>query len=197
LPIGGVETSKFLRTVGEYAGLDKSVVEDVIQKKEDEFYHYLLRSVDLLTEFQINLPKKFYSIIDSNYALGIAKFLVNDMGFFPLGQYITEDVPEEHRETIEGYFKDLAPGISARVVFSQDGGVINEDILNSPREDNPLILGSSWEVDLAREIGGFLVSVGLPVIDRLILHKTFVGYRGGLNLVEDIYSKALSRQREY
>jgi nitrogenase molybdenum-iron protein beta chain len=197
LPIGGVETSKFLRTVGEYAGLDKSVVEDVIQKKEDEFYHYLLRSVDLLTEFQINLPKKFYSIIDSNYALGIARFLVNDIGFFPLGQYITEDVPEEHRETIEGYFKDLAPGISARVVFSQDGGVINEDILNSPREDNPLILGSSWEVDLAREIGGFLVSVGLPVIDRLILHKTFVGYRGGLNLVEDIYSKALSRQREY
>jgi len=39
--------------------------------------------------------------------------------------------------------------------------------------------------------------VRLPVIDRLILNKTFVGYTGELNLVEDIYSKALLRQREY
>lgn len=197
LPVGGVETSKFLRTVGEFANLNSEFIEEVVKRKEDEFYHYLLRSADLLTEFQTNLPRKFYSIIDSNYTLGIARFLVNDMGYFPLTQYITENVQEDLRSTVEGYFTDLAPGISAEVVFSQDGGYINQHILSNAKEEHPLIVGSSWEVDLAREIGALLISVGLPVIDRLILHSTYVGYKGGLNLVEDIYSKALSHEREY
>jgi nitrogenase molybdenum-iron protein beta chain len=53
------------------------------------------------------------------------------------------------------------------------------------------------EVDLAGRNRRISCECRIAVIDRLILNKTFVGYRGGLNLVEDIYSKALSRQREY
>jgi len=196
LPIGAVETSKFLKAVADFAGIDSKIVEDVIKYKEDEFYHYLIRAADLLTEFQFSLPKTFYNVNDTSYALAISKFLVNDMGYLPEHQYITEDVPEEFRKTIEGYFADLGPNVSSKVTFAQDGGLKNEDIINRKSSVFPLVLGSSWEYDLALEINGLHLSVGLPVIDRLILHRTYVGYNGGLNLVEDIYSKALSQKRD-
>lgn len=51
-------------------------------------------------------------------------------------------------------------------------------------------------VDISKEISGLHLSVGLPIIDRLILHHTYVGYKGGLNLVEDIYSRLLAKHRD-
>lgn len=195
LPIGATETSKFLRAVANFASIDSELVESLIEHKEDEFYHYLIRATDLLTEFQSSLPRSFYNVNDTSYALAISKFLVNDMGYLPEHQYITEDVPEEFRSIIEGYFADLSPGISSNITFAQDGGLKNEEIVDRKRDVFPLILGSSWEFDLSLKIKGLHLSVGLPIIDRLILHRTYVGYNGGLNLVEDIYSKALSQQR--
>ena len=41
LPIGAYETSKFLRTVGEFAGVDKDKVEEVINEHEN-YYYYLI-----------------------------------------------------------------------------------------------------------------------------------------------------------
>ncbi|MDP4176843.1 MAG: nitrogenase component 1 [Bacillota bacterium] len=195
LPIGGAETSKFLRAVADFAGIDSKIVENIIKEKEDEFYHYLIRSADLLTEFQFSMPRSFYNVNDTSYALAISKFLVNDMGYLPEHQYITEDVPEEYRNTIEDYFHNLATEISSDVTFTQDGGVKNDEILKRRHGEYPLVLGSSWEVDLASEINGPHLSVSLPIIDRLVLHKNYVGYTGGLNLVEDIYSAVLSLQR--
>ncbi|MDR3294903.1 MAG: hydrogenase [Clostridiales Family XIII bacterium] len=197
LPVGGVETSKFLRAVGEYAKLSPALIESVVAEKENEFYHYMVRAADLLTEFQTELPKSFYIINDAAYTLGISKFLVNDLGHMPLHQYITEDVPEEHREPIRGYFAELAPGISSEITFTQDGGLINEDIVRRHKGRRPLLLGSSWEIDLAKEINGLHLSVGIPVIDRLILHHSYLGYAGGLNLMEDIYGRVLSASRGY
>jgi len=181
LPIGGVETSKFLRTVVEYTGINSNLVEELIKKKEEEFYHYLLRAADLFTEFQTNLPKRFYNINDTSYALAISKFLVSDMGYLPIHQFITEDVPDEYKNVIRSYFNELAPKISSDITFSQDGGLINEKIINENRFSHALILGSSWEVDLAEEIKALHISVGLPIIDRLILHHNYAGYTGGLN----------------
>nr|WP_245692948.1 hypothetical protein [Sporomusa acidovorans] len=60
----------------------------------------------------------------------------------------------------------------------------------------PLLLASSWEVDVAKDIPGLHLSVTLPIIDRLILHHTCIGYNGGLNLVEDIYSTLLAKHRD-
>lgn len=194
LPIGGVETSKFLRTVGEYAKVASDILDKVIKEKEDEYFHYLVRAADFLIQSRYDLPKKFFIINDSSYTLGISKFLVNDLGLLPAHQFITEDVPEEYRERIVEYFKDFPLNISADISFSQDGGEINEEIINYDINTTPLILGSSWDVDIAGELGGVHLSIGLPISDRLILNHTYVGYRGGLNLVEDIYSKLLSLQ---
>ncbi|HEY3424951.1 MAG TPA: nitrogenase component 1 [Negativicutes bacterium] len=196
LPIGATETSKFLRTIAAFAGTASKQTEEFILQKENEFYHYLIRAADVLTEYQLNQPKRFYNINDASYSLAFSKFLVNELGYFPIHQFITEDVPEEYTETIEGYFKELAPGISSDVTFAQDGGVINDKINSLNPLTTPLLLASSWEVDIAKEVRGLHLSVGLPIIDRLILHRTYVGYNGGLNLVEDIYSRLLAKHRD-
>jgi nitrogenase molybdenum-iron protein beta chain len=196
LPVGGIETSNFLRTVAEFAGTLSEETEKFVVEQEDEFYHYIVRAADVLTEYRLNQPKRFYNINDASYALGFSKFLVNELGYFPIHQFINEDVPEEYKDTIEGYFKKLSPDISSDVTFTQDAGVIEDKIRSIRALTAPLVLASSWEFDLAKEIPGLHLSVGLPIIDRLILHHTYVGYKGGLNLVEDIYTRLLSKNRE-
>lgn len=193
LPIGAVETSKFLNAVADYAGIDKKVVNEVIKKEENEYYHYLTRLADFLVEFRFNLPKRFFTINDSAYALAMTKFLINDLGLLPEHQFITEDVPEVFRDEITGYFKNIAPNISSDITFSQDGGIINSELSKFQINRSPLILGSSWDVDIAEKLGATNVSVGLPIVDRTILQRNYVGYTGGLNLIEDIYNKVLSK----
>ncbi|WP_094606724.1 Nitrogenase molybdenum-iron protein beta chain [Sporomusa silvacetica DSM 10669] len=196
LPVGGQETSNFLRTVAEFAGIASKQTEEFILQNENEFYHYMVRASDVLTEYQLNQPKRFYNINDASYALAFSKFLVNELGYFPIHQFITEDVPEEYLETIENYFKELSPEISSEVTFAQDSGVIEEKIRSINPLTTPLLLASSWEVDVAKDIHGLHLSVALPIIDRLIMHHTYVGYNGGLNLVEDIYSTLLAKHRD-
>lgn len=195
LPIGGTETSKFLRTVAEFAGTLSPQAETFIAGQEQQFYHYIIRAADVLTEYRLNQPKRFYNVNDAAYSLALSKFLVNELGYYPIHQFITEEVPEEYQENIAGYFKELAPGISSEITFAQDSGVINDKIGSTRHLTVPLILGSAWEFDIAKAVAGLHLSVGLPVIDRLILHRTYVGYRGGLNLVEDIYSGLLAKHR--
>jgi nitrogenase molybdenum-iron protein beta chain len=195
LPVGGAETTKFLRTVAAFAGVSSAQTEKFIAQNEDEFYHYMVRASDVLTEYQLNQPKRFYNINDASYSLAFSKFLVNELGYFPLQQFITEDVPEEYQDTVQGYFQELAPGISSAVTFAQDSGIIEEAILAERHLTTPLLLATSWELDIAKLISGLHLSVGLPVIDRLILDHTYVGYKGGLKLVEDIYSQLLAKHR--
>ncbi|MCH3963704.1 MAG: hydrogenase [Clostridium sp.] len=193
LPIGGAETSKFLRKIAEFAGVDKKIVDRVVEREENEYYHYLTRFADFFVEFRYDLPKRFFNINDSIYALAISKFLSNDLGLLPGHQFITEDVPKVFRENIRSYFKNIAPGIPCEITFSQDGGVINEKLSAFHIKTVPLILGSSWDVDIASKLGGINLSVALPVSDRIVLDHNYVGYTGGLNLIEDIYNKILSR----
>lgn len=195
-PIGGIETSKFLKTVAGYAGVDEEFAEQVIKKGEDEYFHYLTKAADFLIETRYSLPKKFITIDESAYSLGLCSFLVNDMGLIPARQFLTEDVPEEYKESIRYSFHHLAPEESAKVTFEQDGGAINEAIRKEHGLENSLILGSSWDKDIADEVQGTFLDIGLPVTDRLILHHFYAGYRGGLNLVEEIYSKLLAQQND-
>ena len=130
-------------------------------------------------------------IADSDYTLAISRFLVNDMGLFPSKLYITDDAPIEHRERIAGYFGGFLHGIKAEVEFSADGGAIHEEIGNTDFYGRPLILGSYWERSLVKELRGHYVGVAMPVVDRLVLDRSYVGYEGALRLLEDIYGVVL------
>lgn len=192
LPIGAFETSKFLRGVAAFTGVDLDKVEEVITKHEEEYYYYIERYADLFLETRV-MAKRFSTVTDAQYALALTKFLVNDLGLFPSKQYITDDTPLEYREQVEGYFKELNYGIEAEVGFSSDGHLIHEEIRQTDYFGYPLILGSSWEKSIAKETKGHYLNISWPVYERLIINRSYVGYAGGLHLLEDIYSVVMTR----
>lgn len=187
IPIGAFETSNFLRRVGEFAGIDKNIVEEIIAKNEAEYYYYIERFADVVIEIR-ETSKTFVVVSDSQYSLAITKFLVNDLGLFPSKQYITDDAPEKYRKQIKEYFKDLNYGIKAEVDFTSDGYLIDTEIRDSDFYGDPLIIGSYWEKKIAKEKGANYLSISWPMDKKLIIKSSYVGYDGGLKLLEDIYS---------
>jgi nitrogenase molybdenum-iron protein beta chain len=192
LPIGAFETSKFLRTVGEYAGVPKEKVEAIIEEQEAYYYYYIERYADLFLETRV-MSKQFTVVSDAHYALGITKFLVNDLGLFPAKQFVVDDTPREYREAVSSYFKDLNYGIEADVSFETDGFKIHNEIKAHDYHGYPLILGGYWEKEVAKQTNGHFLNVSWPVNERLIMNSFYVGYDGGLKLIEDIYSVAKTR----
>jgi nitrogenase molybdenum-iron protein beta chain len=187
LPLGAHETSVFLRTVGEFAGIDIKHIEDLIEKHEKEYYYFLERSVDVFFENR-TASRMFTTVTDAANALAVSKFLINDLGLMPNTIFITEGVPEEHQERISGYFKQFSYGIEANVVFSTDGYLIHKQIEQEDFSGAPLIVGSIFEKKLARQLGGNFVCISVPIKEKVILHSSYVGYHGGLKLMEDIFS---------
>jgi nitrogenase molybdenum-iron protein beta chain len=189
LPVGALETSAFLRTVGAFAGIVESRVEEVIKKEEARFYKYFTGLIDFLVEFRNNLPTELYTIADSIYAVGLSSFLVNELGFILKGVYITDDTPANHFNTIteaaasrDEKFRDL-------IFYETDGGLIQEDIKKKLGiSTKALFLGSGWEKFLAQKTKNSYTFVSLPLPETVILNKSFLGYGGGLSLVEEIYS---------
>lgn len=190
LPIGPTETGRFLRTLGDYAGLDQAKIEKIIKRHEDDYYYYIERTADILLETRL-LPRRFVTVADSIYTLAVAKFLVNDLGLLPEKQFITDGVDSGFHEDIRKEFSNFNDGITGEVIFSNDGGWVQEKIREIRFRGRPLILGSAWERTLGEELNAYQLSVAMPVSDRMVLNRTYVGYEGALRLVEDIYTLVL------
>ena len=192
LPIGASETTKFLRAVQEFTGADKELVERVITEKEAEFYYYIERFADTLLETRI-LGKRFTVASDSQYAIAVTKFLVNDMGLFPEKVFITDDAPKSFQQKITDELNNLNYGITTPVQFTTDGHDIHEQIKAADFAGTPLILGSNWEKKLAVEIGAHFVNVSYPMLEKLVINDHIAGYSGGLHLLEQIFTAAMSK----
>ncbi len=192
IPIGAFETSKFLRTVAEFAGISEDAVNKVIDERESYYYYFIERFADTFMETRV-MSRRFSVVSDAQYALGITKFLVDDLGLFPAKQYITDDTPEKFQDDIRKYFKDMNYGVESEVAFETDGYKIHKDIRETDYHGYPLILGSYWEKELGEELNAHFLSVSNPANERMIINSSYVGYDGGLKLIEDIYSVVKTR----
>ena len=192
LPIGAFETSKFVRAVADFAQLPPEPVEKYIEERESEYYGYIERFADIFLETRA-MSRRFSVVADAQYALGITKFLVNDLGRLPANQYVVDDTPAEYQAPIRGYFADLNYHIRANVAFTVDGWEIHQDIKQTDYHGYPLIIGSYWEKELAQETDAHYLNVSWPVNERLVINGYYVGYGGGLRLLEDIYSVVRTR----
>ena len=192
LPIGATETSKFLRAVGEFAGVDKDKVEAVINEHEDYYYYLIGRYADLFLENRV-INKQFTVVADAQYSLGITKFLVNDLGLVPAKQFITDDTPKNYRDKITEEFKKLNFGIEADVSFETDGYKIHEEIKTHDYHGYPLVLGGYYEKEVTENLKGNFLNVSWPHQDKVVFDDFYVGYTGGIRLIEDIYTVAVQR----
>jgi nitrogenase molybdenum-iron protein beta chain len=192
LPIGATETSRFLRVVGEFAGVAEELVNDVIERHESEFYYYIERYADFFLEMRI-MSKRFVTVTEAQYAIGLTKFLVHDVGMFPTTQYITDNPPEEYRQGILDEFKKLNYGIEAPAEFFTNGVEVHNKIKQTDFAGFPLILGSGHEKQLAAETYGIFLNISYPTVARFIINSGIAGYDGGLKFLEEIYSIAAER----
>ena len=128
-------------------------------------------------------------VSESAYNLAITKFIVNQLGLTPGRQIITENPPEEFRDAIRAEFRNIAQDVTTEVDFEEDGYFIHKAIKESDFSyHNPVVFGTTWEGELAKNLKGFLIEVGYPSTDEVVLSRSYIGYRGALTLLEKIYT---------
>ena len=189
LPVGAIETGAFLRRVALFAGITESAVEAVIAKEENRYYKYMESLVDFLAEFRNNLPSEVYTVAGSAYGLGTGAFMANEAGYIPKGVYLVDAPAASQQELIRNEAAARDERLRDIVFFETDGGIIQRDIkAKLGKSRKALFLGSSWEKLLATETSNLYAFISLPLPETVILNRSYLGYNGGLNLLEEIYS---------
>jgi len=189
IPIGGMETSAFLRNVVDFAGLNVEKAEAFIQAEEKIYYNYLGDFTDFYAEYWWGLPAKFAIIGDSAYNIALTKFLVNQLGLVPGKQIVTENPPEEYRDAIRKLYQNIADDVSTDVEFQEDSFTIHKILRDTDYGHKPpIIFGTTWERDLAKEFKTSIVEVGFPASYEVVISRSYIGYRGALTLLEKIYT---------
>ena len=193
IPIGAKETSAFLRKVVEFSGIDSEKAEAFIKAEEATYYHYLGDFSDFYAEYWWGLPAKFVVIGDSAYNLALTKFLVNQLGLIPGKQIITENPPEIYKESIRNQYRNISHDVSTDVEFEEDSYIIHQKIKQTNYGSKPpIIFGTTWERDLAKEFKTSIIEVGFPSSYEVVLSRSYIGYRGALTLLEKIYTTTVS-----
>jgi nitrogenase molybdenum-iron protein beta chain len=191
IPIGGNETTRFLREVAAFANLDKAVVEAFIEREEEAFYMEIQSLATFLLEFRYGLPSWTQILHDSSYVLGMSKFLLHEVGIVPKELFITDGVPEEYQAEIRSILDATSDKKKFPLSFQPDAGAAQEVIRKTEHSGRGLLIGSGWEKALAKEKGLDFLSAASPSPFRLVLTTGYLGYRGGLRLIEDIYDRVL------
>ena len=191
-PVGAHETSKFLREVGARAEVEHDKIEAIVRQHEAEYYFHIERTSDVFLENR-TMSRRFSTVTNAADALAISRFLVNDFGLVPAKQFVTDATPDAHRDEVARHFREFQYGIQAEVEFSTDAFQIHDQIRKADYFGPPLLIGSIFEKKLAQELGGNFLAVSVPMKERLILASSYVGYRGGLKLLEDIYTWVLQQ----
>ncbi len=186
LPIGS-DTASFLRKVAEALDLDLRRVESLVAREEDFFWKHLIKLSEAYTYILVN--REFGIVGDSNYAIGLTRFLANDLGLIPRIVILTDDPQQQLRESILEYFTGLEGGTVSKLVFEQDGFLISR-LLEENRPD--ILIGSSADRQTAGKLFVPILSVAFPLTDRVALANAYAGYRGAVNLAEDLASELLS-----
>ncbi|ABC21576.1 nitrogenase component 1 [Rhodospirillum rubrum] len=194
LPIGALETGRFLRAVAAFAGLAPARAETVIAAQETIYYDHYQRLAEFLLEARCDLPARFVTVTDSFQGLGIARLLTNEFGILPGPQFVTDTPPEALRPAIIEGYASLADKIGASVHFTEDGEVIRQTLRAAHhRFGAPMVFGSAWDREITQDLGGLHLSVAAPASDRFVLGCSYVGYDGALRLLEDAITHKLQQ----
>lgn len=185
VPIGPKQTADFLRTVAKAFDISSDLVEGIITEEEQRFYRFIEYGGDAHVLVR---PHPFFAVVaDAGTAIGISRFLVNELGYLPDLIQITDEPPEEYREEIiRQLSEDLETPVKPDVIFETDSHLIRQNLKNRVFM---FLFASSLEAPIAlAEWGALPITVAFPTMNRLILNHSYAGYEGGLALFEEIIS---------
>jgi nitrogenase molybdenum-iron protein beta chain len=200
IPLGAVATQVFIRDVAEKFNLEKKAVDELLSAETRNYYTYIDRVTDIVadTDFQN------YAVVVANatQALPYAKYLDNEIGWIPAYVFITDDLDEDQQALLRTAFDAITFETKPELVFETDTFKIQQYIEQQnpqfladeyyPTISPAFVLGSTIERRLAEVLNGVFLSVSFPVINRVIISKGYAGFRGGLNLFEDLIGALLA-----
>jgi len=190
LPVGPEATDAFIHELAHKLNL--TTVEAVIAEENEWYYRYFERTVDGYADGGL----RFYSVnvTNSNYAVPLAKYLHNELGWVLLDAIVTDTLTDEQKQSLSAGFS----GLPVSPLFEGGASAIAKAISQNHLEYNgqryfnsktPLyITGSTYEKQTALKRGARYLAVSFPVFDRAIVTNGYAGYRGGLRLYEDLIS---------
>lgn len=196
LPIGPSGTKDFLELVGKKLGVNPVVIEGVIYSENKIYYSYLERLVDIYAD--IDFQRYSIVVADSYYAFSITRFLANDLGWIPQFTSINDIEDLESREEYSKKFDCITSDVKPIVRYISNASLIIKeirstmDINHNEKYYNSIepafVIGSGIERGLAEKLNAGFLSVAFPVSNRVVLCKGYVGYKGGITLIEDLIS---------
>lgn len=186
VPVGPKDTSAFLRAVAEQLGIEQDKAERIIAVEERRTYRFTEYVADMA---MIALPHAYVGVVaDTSTAIGLTRYASNELGWLPEVVVVTDDPPPQARERIIRHLtEDLESAVKPNVVFEIDSHKIR---LLLREHTVQILLASSLEKYIAGdELQAMQVSVAFPTYDRLVVDRTYAGYRGGIALMEDVAAK--------
>ena len=198
IPIGAVATERFLSSLAEHIDIEKKVIDNVIKEESDSYYGYFLRTLDIIVNSQF-----FYyaaTVTNSSYAAPIASYLKHELGWQTDDVYVTDILDKKSIERLQEDFDKADTG--AELIFETN----TKQIAWSLRKRHPrnqgeryfdqhspfYLIGSALEKYAAADLGALTLAVSYPVYNRIIADRGYAGYKGGLRLLEDLISVAVS-----
>lgn len=187
LPSGLKDSTQFVKTVGKALEIQKKTIDEVIKEEEKQAVLDLDVAGDMVSVYEAALPVAI--VANSTTSLQLSRYLANEPGFTPTTVIITDNPPEQVRKQIHAGLGSLATGLKPKIIFEEDSYHIKNELKNTHFN---VLLASSQERFLAEDLKAGHISVSFPVNNRMIISRTYAGYRGGITLVEDIMSLFLN-----
>ena len=137
----------------------------------------------------LGLPHAYFAVVaDTPTAIGVTQYLTNEIAYIPDIVILADNPPEAARPAI---VHELTDGIDVankpEIVFEADSHKIRQKLKN--RNFLFLLASSLEKITAGEEYGAMHHSIAFPSYDRLVLDRTYAGYRGGLALAEELTSK--------
>lgn len=170
MPIGITGTDKFIETIAKFTGTD--VPEEITLERG--------RAVDAMTDTHPYIHgKKFALFGDPDILIGVVSFLL-EMGGIPVHIVCTNSTLPFKKE-MESLLASSPYGQEATLYAGKDLWHLRSLLVTEPVD---MLIGDSHGKYAAREANIPLVRIGLPLIDRVNLHRyPIIGYSGIINLV--------------
>lgn len=177
------------------AKIQEKQAEEFISRERKAYYEEIDNLATFLLEFRYGLPNHVHILHDAGYVVGLSKFLLHEVGIVPKEQFVVDNTPLKFQEEIIAELQSTSNKRSIPITFEPDAGKAQNIIRSTRHKGRGLIIGSGWDKELASEKDYDFLSASVPTPYRLVLTTNYVGFSGGLRVIEDIYDVVLSTYR--
>jgi nitrogenase molybdenum-iron protein beta chain len=199
LPVGPTAAAKLLRETAQALKLDVDI-EGIIEERKRRYFRQLEPLIDCYHD--ADLQRYAVVIGDVNYAVGVTRFITDDLGWIPELVQFTEILNEEQQKALTEKLSGGRETIKPQIVFDTNSSEAGRYIsARYPRRETDLyvetlspafVIGSSLDRELALTLGAPHLSVSFPVSNRAVINRGYTGFDGGLTLTEDLLSAVVA-----